>query len=133
MKKFIFIDESQRTEYTISLMLDRIRGEKESVVNVGTVGHIDHGVDHLTIDTTMKHDCFNELNLTPDTVDEIKRLNKIAGYIGDLSICVTGHESMFDSLTDLIIDTDSPECLGNFKKVTKGNRHTYPHWFQGKY
>lgn len=160
MSKFIFIEEySPLSEDPISLMLEKIRGEKErgiiikscntedvsissarmggssglkslahtvdnyNKINVGTVGHIDHGVDHLFIDTPMKHDWFNELNLTPDTADEIKRL----------SICLTGHEFMFDSLTDLVLDTDSPECLGNFKKVTKGNRHTYPHWFKGKY
>ena len=149
MDKVIFIEEylPLSEDYT-SIMLEEIIGDKERGIIIESFNTDDvvissarmggsSGLKSLahTFDTSMKHDWFKELNLTPDTVNEIKRLNKIGGYKETSDTATFGvydeDNFMFDGFE--ILTTDSPECLGNFNKVTKGNRHTYPHWFKGKY
>ena len=57
----------------------------------------------------MKHDWVRELKIMENYDEFIKEINKLK--------C---HEPQ-------------DECQGNFKKITKGNRHTYPFWHKGEY
>lgn len=88
---------------------DVMEREHEIHINVGTIGHCDYGDKQIMIDTTMKHDWYNGLVMTQDTIDHIKGLKDYFTY-----------------------DYQN-ECKGDFNKVTKGNRHTYPHWHKEKY
>lgn len=88
-------------------LVDSIERERGITINDGTEGHCDWG--DMLLETTMKHDWVSELVFNQDTIDHIKRLKQY------------------------ITHDYQNECKGNFNKVIKGNRHSYPFWHKGRY
>ena len=117
MKKFIFIEED--IQYT-SKVLERILTQgRYSLVYFGKLCSKEATKDELLSKGIYQHleDVIERESTTEEcTPDKEHKIN-----VGTVGHCDYG------------VDYLSKECLGNFKKVTKGNRHTYPHWFKGKY